>query len=262
MPRNAHRLENRIAARDGRLARHPAAPWPTSSPARARPCWSTMSATPQPPPRPWRHCTRPRPPRATRRGRTGRSRPTCRTRARSPACSPMSRPGRGRSTSWSTMPACRSRRRATASTEAAFARVIGVDLIGPALCSRAALAMFLRQTGTPGTIINTTSVHETIPKPGYAAYSVAKGGLGNLTRTLALEFAARGIRVNAVGAGRGGDRHERRLDGRPRGPPPPWKPISRWAAPPNPARSPRSSPSWPRTRPATSRARRSTPAAA
>lgn len=85
--------------------------------------------------------------------------------------------------------------------DADFMRVIGVDLVGPALCSRAALAMFLRQTGTPGTIINTTSVHETIPKPGYAAYSVAKGGLGNLTRTLALEFAARGIRVNAVGPG-------------------------------------------------------------
>ena len=41
-------------------------------------------------------------------------------------------------------------------------------------------------------------MHELIPKPGYAAYSVAKGGLGNLTRTLALEFASRGIRVNAV----------------------------------------------------------------
>ena len=84
--------------------------------------------------------------------------------------------------------------------DAAFLRVLGVDLIGPALCSRAALQMFLAQ-GRGGTIINTTSVHETIPKPGYAAYSVAKGGLGNLTRTLALEFAGRGIRVNAVGPG-------------------------------------------------------------
>ena len=83
--------------------------------------------------------------------------------------------------------------------DAAFLRVLGVDLIGPALCSRAALRMFLPQGS--GTIINTTSVHEVIPKPGYAAYSVAKGGLGNLTRTLALEFASRGIRVNAVGPG-------------------------------------------------------------
>ncbi len=89
--------------------------------------------------------------------------------------------------------------------DAAFLRVIGVDLVGPALCSRAALKLFLGQAAAGGTvpcsIINTTSVHETIPKPGYAAYSVAKGGLGNLTRTLALEFAGRGIRVNAVGPG-------------------------------------------------------------
>lgn len=84
--------------------------------------------------------------------------------------------------------------------DAAFLRVLGVDLIGPALCSRAALRLFLAQ-GWGGTIVNTTSVHETIPKPGYAAYSAAKGGLGNLTRTLALEFAGRGIRVNAVGPG-------------------------------------------------------------
>ena len=83
---------------------------------------------------------------------------------------------------------------------AAFMRVLGVDLIGPALCSRAALKHFLTRPGG-GAIVNTTSVHEIVPKPGYAAYSVAKGGLGNLTRTLALEFADRGIRVNAVGPG-------------------------------------------------------------
>ena len=83
--------------------------------------------------------------------------------------------------------------------EAAFLRVLGVDLVGPALCARAALRVFLAQGG--GTIINTTSVHERIPKPGYAAYAAAKAGLGHLTRTLALEFASRAIRVNAVGPG-------------------------------------------------------------
>ena len=85
--------------------------------------------------------------------------------------------------------------------EAAFLRVVAVDLVGPALCARAALKAFLARPGSGGVIINTTSVHERVPKPGYAAYSVAKGGLGNLTRTLALEFADRGIRVNAVGPG-------------------------------------------------------------
>lgn len=81
-----------------------------------------------------------------------------------------------------------------------FERILAVDLVGPALCARAALAHFLSRPGG-GCIINTTSVHEIIPKPTFEAYSVAKGGLGNLTRTLALEFADRGIRVNAVGPG-------------------------------------------------------------
>jgi glucose 1-dehydrogenase len=84
--------------------------------------------------------------------------------------------------------------------EAALLRVLAVDLVGPALCARAALKLFLAG-GRGGAVVNTTSVHEHIPKPGYAAYSMAKGGLGNLTRTLALEFASRGVRVNAVGPG-------------------------------------------------------------
>jgi glucose 1-dehydrogenase len=40
-----------------------------------------------------------------------------------------------------------------------------------------------------------------IPKPDYLAYAMSKAGLGHLTKTLALEFASRGIRVNAVGPG-------------------------------------------------------------
>ena len=64
----------------------------------------------------------------------------------------------------------------------------------------AAIRHFLSRPGG-GVIINTSSVHEIIPKPGFLAYSMRKGGLANLTRTLALEFAGRGIRVNAVGPG-------------------------------------------------------------
>lgn len=83
---------------------------------------------------------------------------------------------------------------------AEFDRVIGVNLRGAFLCSRAAIAHFLTRGGGGVVLIN-TSVHEIIPKPGYAGYSISKAGLGGLTRTLALEYAGRGIRVNAVGPG-------------------------------------------------------------
>jgi glucose 1-dehydrogenase len=81
-----------------------------------------------------------------------------------------------------------------------FERVLAVNLRGTFLCSRAALRHFLA-TGTKGSIINTTSVHEVIPKPGFLGYSASKGALGNVTRTLALEYAGRGIRVNEVAPG-------------------------------------------------------------
>ena len=52
-----------------------------------------------------------------------------------------------------------------------------------------------------GRIVNVSSVHQVIPKPRFVGYSVSKGGMQNLTHTLALEYAARGIRVNGVGPG-------------------------------------------------------------
>jgi glucose 1-dehydrogenase len=50
-------------------------------------------------------------------------------------------------------------------------------------------------------ILNNSSVHEIIPKPKYLSYSISKGGMENLTKSLALEYAGQGIRVNAVGPG-------------------------------------------------------------
>jgi glucose 1-dehydrogenase len=81
-----------------------------------------------------------------------------------------------------------------------FDRVVSVDLRGSFLCAREAIRQFLSQ-GQGGVILNNSSVHETIPKPKYVSYSISKGGLENMTRTLALEYASRGIRVNAVGPG-------------------------------------------------------------
>jgi glucose 1-dehydrogenase len=81
-----------------------------------------------------------------------------------------------------------------------FDQVLAVNLRGPFLCAREALRHFLAR-GKGGVILNNSSVHQIIPKPLYLSYSLSKGGMANLTRTLALEYAGRGIRVNAVGPG-------------------------------------------------------------
>jgi glucose 1-dehydrogenase len=81
-----------------------------------------------------------------------------------------------------------------------FDRVLAVNLRGSFLCAREAIRHFLAEE-KPGSIVNISSVHQLIPKPDYLGYSVSKGGMQNLTRTLALEYAGRGIRVNGVGPG-------------------------------------------------------------
>jgi glucose 1-dehydrogenase len=81
-----------------------------------------------------------------------------------------------------------------------FDKVLGVNIRGSFLCAREAIRHFIAE-GKPGVIINVSSVHQLIPKPDYLGYSVSKGGMQNLTRTLALEYAARGIRVNGIGPG-------------------------------------------------------------
>jgi glucose 1-dehydrogenase len=81
-----------------------------------------------------------------------------------------------------------------------FDKVLSVNVRGAFLCAREAIRHFLAE-GRPGVIINVSSVHQLIPKPEYLGYSVSKGGMQNLTRTLALEYADRGIRVNGIGPG-------------------------------------------------------------
>jgi glucose 1-dehydrogenase len=81
-----------------------------------------------------------------------------------------------------------------------FDKVLAVNLRGSFLCAREAIKHFLAEE-KPGVIVNISSVHQLIPKPNYLGYSASKGGMQNMTRTLALEYAAQGIRVNGVGPG-------------------------------------------------------------
>jgi len=82
----------------------------------------------------------------------------------------------------------------------AFDRVVDINLRGAYMCSREVIRHFLAES-KPGIIINISSVHERIPKPGYIGYSVSKGGMRNLTKTLALEYSDKYIRINSVAPG-------------------------------------------------------------
>jgi glucose 1-dehydrogenase len=81
-----------------------------------------------------------------------------------------------------------------------FDKVIAVNLRGAFLCAREAIRHYL-ENETPGVVVNISSVHQLIPKPNYLGYSASKGGMTNLTRSLALEYAKNNIRVNGLGPG-------------------------------------------------------------
>jgi meso-butanediol dehydrogenase/(S,S)-butanediol dehydrogenase/diacetyl reductase len=81
-------------------------------------------------------------------------------------------------------------------TEAEWDRVHAVDLKGPFMMMQAALPYLRACRGS--NIVNVSSVAGRVPQGYTTAYSAAKGGLTQLTRSLALELAPERIRVNAV----------------------------------------------------------------
>ncbi len=80
------------------------------------------------------------------------------------------------------------------------ARFLASNLMGPLHASRAFAAWaFERSRG--GAIVNISSIAAVRPAPGCALYSASKAALDSLTRSMALEWGGKGIRVNAVAPG-------------------------------------------------------------
>jgi glucose 1-dehydrogenase len=81
-----------------------------------------------------------------------------------------------------------------------FDRVLAVNLRGPFLLSRA-VANHMVDQSIHGSIINMSSTNAVVTIPDQLAYATSKGGVGQLTKVMAMELAAHDIRVNAIGPG-------------------------------------------------------------
>jgi glucose 1-dehydrogenase len=94
-------------------------------------------------------------------------------------------------------------------TSTEWDEVLDINLKGSFLCSREAVKRMLRYRrdersnnhSTVYSIINISSVHQTTPMPLAVPYAASKGGMEMLTKTMALEVADKGIRINAIAPG-------------------------------------------------------------
>ena len=89
-------------------------------------------------------------------------------------------------------------------SEADFDKVIDINLKGSFLMLQACAREMVKQVGAgkpAGSIINMSSVNDTLAIPSIVSYCVAKGGVSQLTRATSISLAPHGIRVNAIGPG-------------------------------------------------------------
>jgi NAD(P)-dependent dehydrogenase (short-subunit alcohol dehydrogenase family) len=90
-------------------------------------------------------------------------------------------------------------------TEDDWDAIVGVNLRGVFLCCKRAVQQMLGQEPAGearGRIINMSSQHGMIGPPGHLTYATLKGGVINMTRQLAVDFARQGIVVNAIAPGK------------------------------------------------------------
>ncbi len=88
--------------------------------------------------------------------------------------------------------------------EADFDRVLNINLKGSFLMLQACARHMVKQAGAgrkPGSIVNMSSVNDTLAIPGIVSYCVSKGGVSQMTRATSVALAPHGIRVNAIGPG-------------------------------------------------------------
>lgn len=84
-------------------------------------------------------------------------------------------------------------------SEADYDKVLDINLKGAFLMLQACAREMVKQSS--GSIINMSSVNDTLAIPSIVSYCVAKGGISQLTRATSIALAPHGIRVNAIGPG-------------------------------------------------------------
>ncbi len=88
--------------------------------------------------------------------------------------------------------------------EGEFDRILRINLKGSFLCAQAVARQMVKQIeagGPAGAIVNLSSINAWFGLPDHVAYSTSKGGVTQLTKSMAIALAPHGIRVNAVGPG-------------------------------------------------------------